>query len=212
MYPPGGRSILKTVQGSLAHAKQDGQQGDKTVETKERNPMIGGLILVAIGVLALLASWMPETFGSSLPMLILGGLGLIFIIAGIATRESGFFIPGGILSGLGLSMAFGAGPLSAYAGSNSGATFLLAFAAGWLLIPILSVIFTHERHLWALIPAAIIGLTGLAVANGGRWLEAFEWLGRLWPLALIAGGIYALYRARHPAEEVSDEKPVEKHA
>jgi hypothetical protein len=199
------------MEATLPHERDS--QGENLVEKKHRGSMVGGLILVAIGILALLANWMPETFGTTLPILVLGGMGLIFIIAGIATRESGFFIPGGILSGLGFGMSLIIGPFAGTISGNAGGLFLLGFAAGWVLIPILSSIFTDEHHLWALIPGAIIGFVGLAVMYGGAWQTGLEWVGRLWPLALIAGGVYALFRARREREEdVPEEKPIEKHA
>lgn len=187
----------------------------KRERRREHSPMVGGLILVAIGVLALIGQWAPGWLGSSLPALILGGMGLIFIIAGIATRESGFFIPGGILGGLGAGLALIAGPFNASAFTgNQGGLFLIAFAAGWFLIPILSTIFGRERHLWAVIPGTIIGLVGLAVYSGGVFNDVLVWIGKLWPLALIAGGLYALYKARSHGEpeELEEKPPVEKHA
>jgi hypothetical protein len=109
----------------------------------------------------------------------------------------GFFIPGGILAGLGLGTYLVAGPYSGRASQDEGGIFMLAFAAGWVLIPILSILFSRgERHLWALIVAAILGLVGAAISYGGVALTALEMLGRWWPIFLIAGGILILWRSR----------------
>lgn len=179
--------------------------------SKTKSNLLTGLILVAVGIVALLFQWMPNTLGQNLGQYLLLGLGVIFLAVGIATREGGWFIPGGILSGLGAGVVLVSSPLAARLGGDEGGWFMLAFAGGWLLIPLLTAIFAEETHWWALIPAGIIAVIGLAVLYGGFFLSALEWAGRLWPLALIVGGVLLLWKARRPAADES-EKPVEKHA
>lgn len=159
----------------------------ETTKAKRGGSVVGGLILIAVGAVALVAQFveLDETLG----LLVLPVLSAIFIVAGIATRQSGFFIPGGILAGLGLGTILMVGPYGD-GGADEPGIFMLAFAAGWVLIPILSILFSRgERHLWALFVAAILGLVGAAVSYGGAALTALEMLGRWWPLFLIAGGI-----------------------
>lgn len=168
-------------------------ESSKTDTGKRAGTTVGGLILIVFGVLALIGQFVD--FGETIGLLVLPLLSVVFIIAGIATRESGFFIPGGILAGLGLGTILLAGPYASRTGQDEGGIFLLAFAAGWVLIPLLSIIFSRgERHLWALIVAAILALVGTAVAYGGTALTVLETLGRWWPLFLIAGGIAILWR------------------
>lgn len=168
---------------------------DAMPNRKDRGSSIGGIILIALGVLFLVAQFVD--LGDMAGLLVLPFLGLVFIITGIATRQSGFFIPGGILAGLGLGTYLVAGPFADRTGQDEGGIFLLAFAAGWVLIPILSILFSRgERHLWALIVAAILGLVGAAISYGGIALATLEALGRWWPLFLIAGGLLILLRGR----------------
>jgi predicted membrane protein len=68
----------------------------------------------------------------------------------------------------------------------------------------MSIIFTHDKHWWALIPGSIIGLVGLSVLFGGVFMNILEWFGYLWPIALIAAGLFILWRIRHPKEEKSE--------
>lgn len=180
------------------------------MEKKTSGAMIGGAILILAGILALIGQFVPDALGEVFGTFLLLGLGLIFLLAGIITRESGWFIPGGILTGLGTGVGLMTSSWGQNLSGGDGGWFLVVFAAGWFLIPLMSIIFTHDRHLWALIPGGIIGIVGLAVLFGGVFANALEWLGYVWPIALIGAGVYILYRLRNPKEEPKE--PVEKHA
>lgn len=177
-----------------------------------RRGLVGGAILVVIGVIALIGRLVPETYGANFGSLILLGLAGVFLVAGIVTRESGWFVPTGILGGLGAGVALITSRLMSGFTLDDGGVFLLCFAAGWFAIPILSVIFTRDRNLWALIPGAIIGLVGLAVALGGVYMNMLQWLNYVWPVALVVIGAWLLYRAYRPREKDASETPVEKQA
>jgi hypothetical protein len=166
---------------------------EEKAEGRGRGNFVGGLILIVVGVLALLAQFVD--IGEMMGWIVLGGLSLVFIVAGIATRQSGFFIPGGILAGLALGVLLTIERVEIPFVEDGGGNFLLAFAAGWVLIPVLSIIFTRDdRHLWALIVAAIMALVGAAASFGGAAMDALELLGRIWPIFLIAGGLLILLK------------------
>lgn len=159
----------------------------------KRSGTIGGIVLIVIGLLALAAQFVE--FGEWLGLLILPGLGLIFFAWGIATRESGLMIPGGILSGLGLgTLLITVGPFAGAEADFQGGIFMLAFALGWVLIPIVSALVTGDNHWWAVIPGGIMALIGAALIFGGVAFTALEWMGRIWPVFLILGGLYILLR------------------
>lgn len=181
------------------------------MERKINGGLIGGLILILGGILALIGQFVPDTWGELFGTYLLLVLGLIFVGAGILTREEGWFIPGGILTGLGAGIALVASPWSARLPGDEGGWFLILFAAGFALITVMTVIFGDETHWWALIPAAIIGLLGAAVTFGGVFWTSMEWVGKLWPLVLIIIGGSLLWKARR-SNLKEPEKPVEKHA
>jgi hypothetical protein len=183
----------------------------KAKSGKVNSGLIVGLVLILGGLLALAGQFVTISLGEYFGTLLLLGLGLIFMVAGILTREEGWFIPGGILTGLGAGVALMASPWAARLPGEAGGWFLLVFAAGWALIPIMTAIFGDETHWWALIPGGIIGLVGAAVLFGGVFIDALEWAGKLWPLALIVIGGSLLWKARRPHAKNVDE-PVEKHA
>lgn len=184
------------------------------MERKANGGLIGGLILLFVGIVALIGQFVPDTWGEFFGTFLLLGLGLVFLAVGIITREGGWFIPGGILTGLGAGTALITSSFSERLSGDEGGWFLLVFAAGWLLIPIMTAIFARETHWWALIPAAIIGLVGLAVLYGGVFMDTLEWVGKLWPIVLIIAGGLLLWKVRRGPREVQEktEQPVEKTA
>ena len=165
---------------------------------KSTGGVVGGIALIVLGLIALLAQFVD--LGETAGLLILPALGLIFLLWGILTRQSGLLVPGGILSGLGAGTLLITGPYEAAGGETQGGIFLLAFAAGWFLIPVLSVIFTGDNHWWALIPGAILAFVGVGLLFGGAALTVLEFLGNIWPVFLILAGLYLiLRRAREKA-------------
>jgi hypothetical protein len=161
------------------------------LEKQTRNRLVGGIALIVFGLIALLAQL---TDWEWLGLFILPGLGLIFLAWGILTRQSGLLIPGGILSGLGLGTLLVAGPFGDLSGTAEGGLFMLAFALGWVLIPVVSTIFTSDNHWWALIPAAIMGLIGGGLLLGGVAMNLLELLETIWPVFLILGGLWLILR------------------
>lgn len=184
--------------------------GGYIMKHKINGSLIGGLILLIGGILALISQFLSDSMSEFFATYILLGLGLVFITAGILTREDGWFIPGGILTGLGSGIVLLTGPWADRLPGDEGGWFLLLFSAGFFLITIMTAIFTEETHWWAAIPGSIIGLVALAVLYGGVFMNALEWLGKLWPLALILAGIAILWKMRHHSAD-EDEKPLEKH-
>lgn len=168
---------------------------------QQRNGFIAGLFLIMIGVLFLIGQFV--SFGSA-GILFLPLLATIFVVWGILTKSAGFFIPGGILGGIGLGSVLMELPLLAT--YDEGGIFLLGFAAGWMLIPLLSGIFAKETHWWPLIPAGILGFIGLAVITNGVLLDVLSLVGRGWPLILIAVGLYIIFRPEKAKAWLDDDE------
>lgn len=164
-----------------------------TPTTNRRETVIGGALLIAIGLLVLLAqNVQTETLG----LLFLPALGGLFLMAGIIGRQAGFIIPGGILTGIGLGVIFTQNPQAALTDTAQGGVFFIGFALGWLLITVLSKLFTSETQWWALIPGAIMALIGGGLMLGGAALSVLEFAGRWWPLLLVALGLVIIVRRK----------------
>jgi hypothetical protein len=164
-----------------------------TTHTNRREAAIGGTLLIAIGLLVLLAQNIKT---EALGLLFLPALGGLFLIAGIIGRQAGFIIPGGIVTGIGLGVIFTQTPQAALTETAQGGVFFIGFALGWFLIALLTKLFTSETHWWALIPGAIMALIGGGLLLGGAALNVLEFAGRWWPLILVALGLVIIVRRK----------------
>jgi hypothetical protein len=161
---------------------------ERSGEEDRRSRLVAGIALLAIGALALLTE-----VGTGLPLgryflLLLGG---IFLTWAIVVRSAGLLIPGGILAGLGLGVFLVSGPLDALGSNQTGAAMLFSFALGWLLMVPLSALL-GEFMAWPLIPGGILAAVAGALWIGGSALEVLSWIGKAWPLGLVALGLYFL--------------------
>jgi hypothetical protein len=166
----------------------------KQVE-KKRDSLGGGFILVIIGLIALVGQVVDLDSFPNLGLFIVPTIGAVLLLWGILSREAGPIIPGGIMSGIGTGILLNSGPFEIVSEANEGGIFMLSFALGWVLITVLTAVFTTETHWWALIPAAIMGLIGGTILVGGVFETILSFLGTFWPVALIALGGWILLQA-----------------
>jgi hypothetical protein len=169
------------------------QINDNNGNTRSSNGWMVGIFLIIVGILSLLPRYidMPG-------QLFLAGLGSLFLIWGLATRNTGLLIPGGVLAGIALGAALVEGPYQAIADPSKGGIFLLGFAAGWVLISVLSI-YTEGIRKWAywpLFPASGLLLVGGALVAGEPGLKALEVAGQGWPIILIAIGAFLILRRK----------------
>jgi hypothetical protein len=151
-------------------------------------PWIGGLVLVAVGLLMLATYLVPE-----IGLYTVLVLGIVFLAAFLYTRAYGFLVPGGILTGLGigiiLTQAMAAEEMLAGAVVVGG--LALGFAAIWAIAALMHL---EESHPWPLIPAAILGTVAVFLAIGQP--EALQYLSVVIAIAMIAGGGWLMLRRR----------------
>lgn len=160
---------------------------------KLHNDLTGGLILIAVGLIIMIGRFVDVS--ANVGLLIMPAIGAGFLLWGILTRQSGLIIPGSIISGIGWGAYLISGPVTIPANVEEGGIFMLVFGAGFAAITLLSTVFTNEKHLWALIPGSIMVFIGLSVLFGGIFMNMLVLAGKLWPVALIALGVYTIYQA-----------------
>ena len=158
----------------------------------ERNRYAGGIVLILLGVFLLIGqvtSW-------NMSWLALAALAAIFLVWGLVVRTFSLVIPGSILAGLALGVALTGTVVPVIDGAHSTGIFLLAFAAGWGLMALLSVFTNGGFRWWPLIPGGILAAVGLAMLAGPNGLLLLTYANFLWPLVLIGLGIFILLRRR----------------
>lgn len=165
-----------------------------TPEKKNSNgasqKIAGGVILILAGIAFLLARWLD--WGLYLVLF----LGIAMLVWGAVSRAVGWIIPGGVLSGIGLGILALEGPfkLPALTDESRGGVFLLCFAAGWILILIVSRLTACKTMLWPLIPGGIMALIGGLLLMGANGVKILEYSNFIWPAALILTGLYLVVR------------------
>lgn len=165
---------------------------------------INGVFLIILGVLAL--GWQFLDFDWA-GWMVVPVIGLCFLVWGVLTRSEGLIIPGGIMSGIGLGLFLMMSlPVE---GAGEGGLFMLGFAGGWVLIVVMTAIFTNETQWWALIPALVMGMIAL-LTFGATWVTGvFAILGQLWPLILVGVGIALIIKAKdkEPITTLKEKSP-----
>lgn len=163
--------------------------------TAPADPRQGGVIaavmLIAIGILLLIAQVFQLGW---LSLLVTPLLGAAFIVWSIAARIPGLMIPGGILAGLGVGILLMTQPLFASKEFVPAAVLMLSFAAGWLLIFALTPLASGRLELWPLIPGAILAALGALFWIGEPGTSILQVVGAAWPLVLVIVGAGILMR------------------
>ncbi len=156
----------------------------KKLSTKRLLPIVGGILLIALGVMFLLNNLgiiMLEWEFLKGPLFAFGGL--IFVLVFILNRREWWaLIPGGVLLTLAVVSLLEDG------GTLSGVVFFAGLALTFGLVYILPK--PGGKLTWALYPAGILALIGVLVALGASNLTDF-----VLPLVLLLVGGYFIYRA-----------------
>lgn len=151
---------------------------------------IPGCVLLGIMGTVLLDQLAPETGDAWGGALFLGGISLAFWLVYLVNTEHWWaVIPGGVL----LTLAVVAGLSEILEGAEMGGVFFFGLGLTFALLALLP---TPEGQLtWSIIPAVVLLLMGALITAA-----ATELLNYVWPVALIVGGLYLLYRAlgSHP--------------
>ena len=90
-------------------------------------------------------------------------------------------VAGSIAAGLGAAATLS---LVVFAGSGESVitgSILLAFAFGWALIAVLTVHHTNRPQRWAAVPAAAMGVCGIALLEYTPGYDTMTWFSWVWP-------------------------------
>lgn len=151
--------------------------------------VIPGFSLLGIGALILLNWALPVSGGRWGGGLFLGALAAAFWVIYANRRDHWWpIIPGGVLLTLALVAVLEDG---VGVGFDTGSIFMLGLGATFLVLYLLPT--AGGKKTWAIYPAAILIAIGAIVAIASSSLMRFAA-----PLALVAAGVYLVYRAARP--------------
>jgi hypothetical protein len=145
---------------------------------------IPGFVLLGVaGIIALdqLAPEVGEIWGGSL---FLGGIALAFWVIYLFNSEQWWaVIPGGVL--LTLALVSGLSPM--LEAMETGGIFFFGLGLTFALLALLPT--PEGRLTWSIIPAIVFLIVGTFITAA-----ATELISYVWPVLLILGGLYLLYR------------------
>lgn len=152
--------------------------------------MITGLILIAVGVLALLGNLgLGDIFGEA----IVAAIGVLFLAVRYIGRQDWAIYPGAFTTMVGIVIFLAARGLNMEVWWP---LFVAAPGAAFLLIRL-----DGEHNRWAVYPASILILISavmFAFSSGTvSWLY-LDVVGKLWPVALILIGLLIIWRSLVP--------------
>jgi hypothetical protein len=159
---------------------------EKTAPRTSATSGFVALLLLTAGVLVLAGRVVPAV-GDSLAL----AVGIELLVWAGVTREDGLLVAGGATSGIGLGVLLAAWPLRDAEPNVVGGAFVVAVAAGFLLVAILGQ-WWQRRQVWAWITALVAAAVGAALMTGAEVLgQLIEWGGAA---ALLAAGAVVGYR------------------
>ena len=123
-------------------------------------PWLGGSLIV-LGVVIAVELFLKTGW---LLLALLPAYGLILFAAGFRRKSMTWLLPGVLLTGLGVGLFLGYSPLFKLSWEHQLGAFLIAFSAGWIAITLIPLLFHREPAWGALIPAGVIGGTGIVFA------------------------------------------------
>jgi hypothetical protein len=151
--------------------------------------VIPGFTLLGIGVVILLSWALPVSGGRWGGGLFLGALAAAFWVIYANRRDQWWpIVPGGVLLTLALVAVLDEG---VGVGFDTGSVFMLGLGATFLVLYLLPA--GGGKQAWAVYPAVILIAIGVIVAIASSSLMRF-----VGPLALVAAGVYLVYRAARP--------------
>ena len=109
-------------------------------------------------------------------------------------------VAGSLIVGFLLPIFIALGPAAGGGESRMTGAALLGWGIGWALIALLSVRFTNQPQRWALVPAGILGLTGIALialAPGAPVMDLLAWV---WPVPVLVLAIWLIVRVRRDVQ------------
>jgi len=119
-------------------------------------------------------------------------IGIVFLLWGMQKRSIGLLIPGLLVSTIGSGVYIAWNNSTEVNGLQQTGTMLVWFAMGWILITIVSRIFSKSFIWWPLIPGGVLAMVGLGLYIGGNPDNALGFVQNTGSIGLILFGVYLI--------------------
>lgn len=119
-------------------------------------------------------------------------IGIVFLLWGTRKREIGLLIPGLLVSTIGAGVFFAWNESVVSNGLQQTGTMLVWFALGWILITVISKIFSRKFTWWPLIPGGVFAMVGAGLYIGGNPDNALGFFQNTGSIGLIMFGVYLI--------------------
>ncbi len=127
------------------------------IETRKGIPPIVGFGLIAVGIAVLVDQFLKTGW---IIFAIFPITASIMVIEGVRARKPGLIIPGSLLTGISLGGILFLSRLVSATTEKKVGYLVVAFALGWMLIPVFNRLAGIKPYLWALVPGGIIAAIG----------------------------------------------------
>ena len=112
------------------------------------------------------------------------------------TRRHVFVVAASLVIGFLLPVVLALGPAAGGGESRMTGAALLGWGVGWALIALLSGRFTDQPQRWALVPAGILSVTGIALIALAPGAPAMDQLSWVWPIPILVLAVWLAMRVR----------------
>jgi hypothetical protein len=119
-------------------------------------------------------------------------IGAVFFLWGARKRQLGLIIPGLLVSTIGAGVFFAWNHPLKNNGLQETGVMLVWFALGWILITVISKIYSKKFVWWPLIPGGVLTMVGSGLYIGGNPSNALSFFQNTGSIGLIMFGVYLI--------------------
>ena len=116
------------------------------------------------------------------------------------TRRHVLVVAASLIVGFLLPILLAIGPASGGGESRMTGSALLGWGVGWALIALLSTRFTDHPQRWALVPAGVLSVTGIALIGLAPGAPAMDQLSWVWPVPILVLAVWLAMRVRRDVQ------------
>ncbi len=163
-----------------------------TILLIKKNKSWWALFVATISAAVSINFFLPNQLLLNYVFLICLAIGSVFLLWGGVKKLLGLIIPGLLISTIGSGIYFAWSGINPGNGLQETGTMLVWFALGWILITVVSKIYSRKFVWWPLIPGGVLTMVGSGLYIGGNPENALGFFQNTGSIGLIMFGIYLI--------------------